>query len=73
MFVSMFVRFLVERYTLKLGMEPKYGIGIATLKLGMEYGIRNRNTKTRNGMEFPEHHGIILNRQYMIYIQIRRV
>ena len=47
-------------------MEPEYGIGIATLKLGMEYGIRNRNTETRNGMEFQEHLGIVLNGQYMI-------
>ena len=54
-------------------MEPEYGTGITTLKLGMEYGMRNRNTKTRNGMEFPEHLGIVLNRQYMIYIQFRTV
>ena len=53
-------------YTLKLGMESEYGIGIATLKLGMENGIQNRNTKTRNGMEFPEHLKIVLSGQYMI-------
>ena len=49
-------------------MGPEYGTGIATLKLGKECGIWNRNTKTRKGMEFPVHLGIILNRQYMIYV-----
>ena len=56
----------LKRYTRKLGMEPEYGSGIATLKPGMECGIGNRITKTRNGMEFWEHLGIVLNGQFMI-------
>ena len=31
-------------------MEPEYATGIAILKPRTEYGIRNRNTKTWNGI-----------------------
>ena len=56
----------VDWYTLKLGMEPEFGTVIATLKLGMKYRIRNRNTKTRNVFECPEYLGIVLSGQHMI-------
>ena len=51
--------------------EIRNGTGIATLKPRMKYGIRNRNTKTRNRMEFPEYLGIVLNDHYYIVVSLR--